>query len=304
MQTLRVRISIALEDAESGTMKLLVVSEDSSEAAYSEDLVDQILEDLGLGGRADENQQVPFKVATLDAALQKAVETCTALEFNDRFVPSTRTVDIPRPELLLRDLVELNHVAIAWSAGDIKDDEIGKTCRDRGLSFFTDVPESVREKYRSDYLIRHKGRDVFAGAHVRHGRSHDVVKTHLHFDYEAREIVVAFVMGHRELRESEVHEVRPGVEGTLMCSSAEWARIKLLSGQQKAEWKQGVSRIGQTFWSSKPKITVLEILNGGIVDGSDPALRLVQGRLNGTIDGRIASVKVRDRRQANSVELE
>lgn len=97
-------------------------------------------------------------------------------------------------------------------------------------------------------------------------------------------------------------------EGSLSCSVVTWTRIKKEAMKQGAQWSQGVTKtkIPNTFWSSKPKVTVIHVRHDGLLDGSDAAFQIVDGpegsRLLGNIDGRIDRVVVRDRRVNTVVE--
>ena len=92
------------------------------------------------------------------------------------------------------------------------------------------------------------------------------------------------------------------LEGSLSCSMMTWARIKNEAMKQGAQWSQGITKTKtpNTFWSSKPKVTVLHIRHDGLLDGTDPAFQIIDGpdslRLVGKIDDRVDRVVVRDRR--------
>jgi hypothetical protein len=92
------------------------------------------------------------------------------------------------------------------------------------------------------------------------------------------------------------------LEGSLSCSMMTWARIKNEAMKQGAQWSQGVTKTKtpKTFWSSKPKVTVLHIRHDGLLGGTDPAFQIIDGpdslRLVGKIDDRVDRVVVRDRR--------
>jgi hypothetical protein len=108
--------------------------------------------------------------------------------------------------------------------------------------------------------------------------------------------------------DGDTSDVMPDrIEGTFFCSTAEWLRIKRVSEQQGAEWVQAVSRIGQTFWSCKPKITVLQVMHGSIFSGEDGQIRVIaangEAKLEGSIDARVAQVTVRDPRPQNGIAL-
>ena len=98
------------------------------------------------------------------------------------------------------------------------------------------------------------------------------------------------------------------LEGSLSCSMMTWARIKNEAMKQGAQWSQGVTKTKtpNTFWSSKPKVTVLHIRHDGLLGGTDPAFQIIDGpdssRLVGTIDDRVDRVVVRDRRFTVAIE--
>lgn len=304
MQAVRFRISIAVEDPGTGLMKLLAVNDERSENKISlelEDLMSEEADPFGAIQVLDENQ---FHADSVGAAVQKAMETCTALEFSERFSDSVLGTKINHPDRLLGDLVALNSVAIAWAEGEFADDQFGQACRMRGLDFAASISDAARERFGGDYTIRRGGRDVFAGAHIRRGRMKELVRVHLVLEYQTKKVVVAFAKGH-EMENAFMRKPVPrGTEATFLCTQAEWTKIKMAATQLGASWSQGVSRIGQTYWSSKPKITVLEMVNNGIVEGEDPALRMVGSKVEGTIDGRVVGVKVRDPRTQNMVAIE
>ena len=98
------------------------------------------------------------------------------------------------------------------------------------------------------------------------------------------------------------------LEGSLSCSMMTWARIKNEAMKQGAQWSQGITKTKtpNTFWSSKPKVTVLHIRHDGLLGGTDPAFQIIDGpdssRLVGTIDDRVDRVVVRDRRFTVAIE--
>jgi hypothetical protein len=85
-------------------------------------------------------------------------------------------------------------------------------------------------------------------------------------------------------------------------------RIKGEAMKQGAQWSQGVTKTKtpNTFWSSKPKITVIHVRHNGLMNGEDPSFRLEEGpngqRLMGNIDERIDRVVVRERRVPSPIE--
>lgn len=110
-------------------------------------------------------------------------------------------------------------------------------------------------------------------------------------------------------KKHEVGNFMPSrIEATFFCTRATWLTIKNKSLQQGAQWRQAVSKIGQTYWSCKPKITVLEVLHLGALVGDDPLIHQMGGagqlRLEGTIDDRVSQVRVRDPRPQNGLAIE
>lgn len=105
----------------------------------------------------------------------------------------------------------------------------------------------------------------------------------------------------------ETDSLPRGLEGSLICSKAEWLSIKNEATRQGVEWTQGLTntKTPNTFWSAKPKVVVISIDHEGILDGSDPLLSVREKngvqRLWGNIDGRVSRVVVRDRRTAHVV---
>ena len=113
----------------------------------------------------------------------------------------------------------------------------------------------------------------------------------------------AIVLDDNESESDSGRDLLPAkLEGSLSCSMMTWSRIKNEAMKQGAQWSQGITKTKtpNTFWSSKPKVTVLHIRHAGLLDGADPAFRIVDGpdgsRLVGTIDDRVDRVVVRDRR--------
>ena len=96
------------------------------------------------------------------------------------------------------------------------------------------------------------------------------------------------------------------LEGTFTCSVSTWLRIKAESTQQGAQWTKGVTKKGSPYWSSKPKVTVIHVDHGGLIDGLDPAFTLGSDwkgpRLEGDIDGRVSRIVIRGRRVESPIE--
>ena len=86
-----------------------------------------------------------------------------------------------------------------------------------------------------------------------------------------------------------------GLEGSFSCTKATWLRIKSESIRQGAEWSTGTTKMKSTYWSSKPKITVIHVSHGGLMDGEDRAFSMRGPRLFGEVDDRITKIAVRDK---------
>jgi hypothetical protein len=119
----------------------------------------------------------------------------------------------------------------------------------------------------------------------------------------------AIVLDDNESESDSGRDLLPAkLEGSLSCSMMTWARIKNEAMKQGAQWSQGITKTKtpNTFWSSKPKVTVLHIRHGGLLGGTDPAFQIIDGpdssRLVGTIDDRVDRVVVRDRRFTVAIE--
>lgn len=99
-----------------------------------------------------------------------------------------------------------------------------------------------------------------------------------------------------------------GMEGSLTCSKATWLRIKSEAAKQGVSWSQGTTKTKtpNTYWSSKPRVTVIHVDHDGLLDGSDKKLSIVNtpkgNQVRGSIDDRVSRVVVRDRRQAAPIE--
>lgn len=98
------------------------------------------------------------------------------------------------------------------------------------------------------------------------------------------------------------------LEGSFSCSTKTWMRIKGEAGKQGAQWTQGLTRTKKpnTYWSSKPKVTVIHVRHDGLLNGEDAVFSLVQTpsgqRLVGNIDDRVERVVVRDKRVTIAIE--
>jgi hypothetical protein len=135
-------------------------------------------------------------VASMTEALRLAREHCPFLVFHDRAIESGEGLEGPEPVSVLQDLVRLNAVARAWMSGEITGTSIKLACRQMGLDFVPDISATARQKYEEDYLIDWRGKIVRAEAHLRRGKKSHLVRTHLYFDSETQQVVVAYIGRH------------------------------------------------------------------------------------------------------------
>jgi hypothetical protein len=98
------------------------------------------------------------------------------------------------------------------------------------------------------------------------------------------------------------------LEGSFSCSMKTWMRIKGEAVKQGVQWTQGLTKTKapNTYWSSKPKVTVIHVRHGGLLDGADAVFSVeptpTGDRLMGNIDDRVERVVVRDRRVMTAIE--
>jgi PII-like signaling protein len=135
-------------------------------------------------------------VASMTEALRLAREHCPFLVFHERAIESGEGLEGPEPVSVLQDLVRLNAVARAWMSGEITGTSIKLACRQMGLDFVPDISATARQKYEEDYLIDWRGKIVRAEAHLRRGKKSHLVRTHLYFDSETQQVVVAYIGRH------------------------------------------------------------------------------------------------------------
>jgi hypothetical protein len=135
-------------------------------------------------------------VASMTEALRLAREHCPFLVFHERAIESGEGLEGPEPVSVLQDLVRLNAVARAWMSGEITGTSIKLACRQMGLDFVPDISATARQKYEEDYLIDWRGKTVRAEAHLRRGKKSHLVRTHLYFDSETQQVVVAYIGRH------------------------------------------------------------------------------------------------------------
>jgi hypothetical protein len=65
-----------------------------------------------------------------------------------------------------------------------------------GLDYAPGISATARQKYVEDYVIEWRGRPVVAAAHLRRGKRSHLVRTHVYFDDETRQVVVAYIGRH------------------------------------------------------------------------------------------------------------
>ena len=154
-----------------------------------------ILRNVSLEIQAGNAPQVRA-VPSMKEALRLAREHCPFLVFHERAVESGEGLEGPEPVSVLQDLVRLNEVARAWMSGEITGTSIKLACRQMGLDFVPSISATARQKFEDDYLIDWRGRTVRAEAHLRRGRKEHLVRTHLYFDNETQQVVVAYIGRH------------------------------------------------------------------------------------------------------------
>ncbi len=154
-----------------------------------------ILRNVSLEIQAGSAPQVRA-VPSMKEALRLAREHCPFLIFHDRAIESGEGLEGPEPVSVLQDLVRLNEVARAWMSGEITGTSIKLACRQMGLDFVPSISATARQKFEDDYLIDWRGHTVRAEAHLRRGRKEHLVRTHLYFDNETQQVVVAYIGRH------------------------------------------------------------------------------------------------------------
>lgn len=135
-------------------------------------------------------------VASMKEALRLAQKHCPFLTFHDRAIESGEELEGPDPGHVLADLVRLNEVARAWMSGEISGSSVQLACRQMGLDYAPGISATARQKYMEDYVVEWRGRPVVAAAHLRRGKKSHLVRTHVYFDDDTRQVLVAYIGRH------------------------------------------------------------------------------------------------------------
>lgn len=86
-----------------------------------------------------------------------------------------------------------------------------------------------------------------------------------------------------------------GLEGSFSCTKATWLRLKTEAERQGATWTKGTTKLKSTYWTSKPKVTVIHVSHCGLLNGEDRSFAMSGARLIGTVDDRIIKIILRDK---------
>lgn len=129
-------------------------------------------------------------------ALRVARDNFDNLVFHQRAIESGSALEGPDPGTILDELRRLNDVARAWKSGQIPGAGISSACKMAGLEFAGGISDTARQKYVEDYIIDWRGKQVVAAAHIRKGRGSHLVRIHVYFDEETRQVVVAYIGRH------------------------------------------------------------------------------------------------------------
>lgn len=154
-----------------------------------------VLRNVNLEAQAGNVPQA-IGVASMKEALRLAQKHCPFLVFHERAIESGEQLEGPDPGHVLADLVRLNEVARAWKSGEISGASIQVACRQMGLDYAPGISATARQKYVEDYVVEWKGRPVVAAAHLRRGRKSHLVRTHVYFDEQTGEVLVAYIGRH------------------------------------------------------------------------------------------------------------
>jgi hypothetical protein len=129
-------------------------------------------------------------------ALEFAQSKFEFLVLHERAIESGMQLQGPDPMAILHDLSRLNGVARRWSAGEISGTSIKIACTEAGLNYAPAISETARRKYEEDYLIEWRGKLVRAEPHIKRGKKAHLVRTHIYFDQETQQVVVAYIGRH------------------------------------------------------------------------------------------------------------
>lgn len=158
--------------------------------------VDQlVLRNLSLESFAGTSPEVAA-VSTMAEALEFARTKFEFLVLHERAIESGMQLQGPDPMAILHDLWRLNGVARRWAAGEISGSSIKIACTEAGLNYAPAISETARRKYEEDYLIEWRGKIVRAEAHIKRGKKAHLVRTHVYFDSETQQVVVAYIGRH------------------------------------------------------------------------------------------------------------
>ncbi|MGA0862537.1 MAG: hypothetical protein ACO3RB_01455 [Ilumatobacteraceae bacterium] len=154
-----------------------------------------VLRNVNLEAQAGRVPQA-IGVANMKEAMRLAQKHCPFLVFHERAIESGEQLEGPDPSHVLADLVRLNDVARQWMSGEISGASVQVACRQMGLDYAPGISATARQKYVEDYVIEWRGRPVVAAAHLRRGKRSHLVRTHVYFDDETRQVVVAYIGRH------------------------------------------------------------------------------------------------------------
>ena len=160
------------------------------------ELVDKlVLRNLSLETFAGTSPEIAA-VSTMTEALEFARTKFEFLVLHERAIESGMQLQGPDPMAILHDLSRLNGVARRWSAGEISGTSIKIACTEAGLNYAPAISETARRKYEEDYLIEWRGKLVRAEPHIKRGKKAHLVRTHIYFDQETQQVVVAYIGRH------------------------------------------------------------------------------------------------------------
>ena len=135
-------------------------------------------------------------IATMRDAMRVARDAFDNLVFHERAVDSGCALQGPDPGAVLDDLRRLNNVARKWKSGEISGASITSACLLEGLNYAPGIGDVAREKYAEDYIIEWRGKPVVAAAHIKRGKKSHLVRIHVYFDEETRQVIVAYIGRH------------------------------------------------------------------------------------------------------------
>lgn len=173
-----------------------IIGEQRSVIEQRADLFDQlVLRNLSLESLVGTTPEIAT-VTTMAEALELARTKFDFLVFHERAIESAMELQGPDPMAILQDLHRLNGVARRWAAGELNGASLKIACTEAGLNYAPSISDTSRQKYEEDYLIDWRGKVVRAEAHLRRGRKAHLVRTHVYFDDETQQCVVAYIGRH------------------------------------------------------------------------------------------------------------